>query len=286
MSKANNPRQEQVTIPAEFQQTIPFLEENNGVVKLSLKSAVLLELANSISSCSKEEATDLAMQIYRGIRIAESGIIHSGMVESENALITLSKALGTEEKIFQKEPNNVDPNDEKQDSVPLIPRKGFVFCYTIIDNQFQLIEIDKLLADLAKTYVNGSLKSAIDMSRDILTSFNYGDSVKACELMEVGQSITNFELSLSVHQLVCPSLINSTESEKISSDEDQDEYPDRSLTFVGKIIENIKNFFQFVIAGDEEDYEDSDNFATYLPTTNSSETLTEENHEDGNEGKQ
>lgn len=257
MSDANYPRHEKVEIPAEYQQTIPFLEEKDGTMVLSLKPAILLELADDISYCRKEEATDLAMQIYRGICIANT-LSHSEMVESENALLTLSKALGTEEKLPQDQLDNINPDDPKEENVSIFPSEGFVFCYTIIDNQFKLIEIDNLIAELAKTYISGSLKAAIDMARDILTSVNYGFFVKSCSLMEIGQSITNYELSKLVRGLINEPSINSTESEPdASNDEPSDaEYDDYSTKKVG-FIEKIRSFFSLIFK-DPEEYDDED----------------------------
>lgn len=261
MSDANYPRHEKVEIPAEYQQTIPFLEEKDGTMVLSLKPAFLLELADDISYCRKEEATDLAMQIYRGIRIANT-LSHSEMVESENALLTLSKALGTEEKLPQDQLDNINPDEQKKENVSISPSEGFVFCYTIIDNQFKLIEIDNLIAELAKTYISGSLKVAIDMARDILTSVNYGFFVKSCSLMEIGQSITNYELSKLVRRLINEPSINSTESEPDASNDDPSdaEYDDYSTKKVG-FIEKIRSFFSLIFKDpeeyDNEDYDES-----------------------------
>ena len=257
MSDANYPRHEKVEIPAEYQQTIPFLEEKDGTMVLSLKPAILLELADDISYCRKEEATDLAMQIYRGIRIANN-LSHGDMVESENALLTLSKALGTEEKLPQDQLDNINPDGQKKSTVSISPSEGFVFCYTIIDNQFKLIEIDNLIAELAKTYISGSLNASINMARDILTSVNYGFFVKSCRLMEIGQSITNYELSKLMRGLINEPSINSTESEPdASNDEPSDaEYDDYSTKKVG-FIEKIRSFFSLIFK-DPEEYDDED----------------------------
>lgn len=261
MSDANYPRHEKVEIPAEYQQTIPFLEEKDGTMVLSLKPAILLELADDISYCRKEEATDLAMQIYRGIRIANN-LSHGDMVESENALLTLSKALGTEEKLPQDQLDNINPDGQKKSTVSISPSEGFVFCYTIIDNQFKLIEIDNLIAELAKTYISGSLNASINMARDILTSVNYGFFVKSCRLMEIGQSITNYELSKLIRGLINEPSIDHTQSNLDDSsnsyDEEDDGYSTRKVGF----IEKIKSFFSLIFRDleeyDDECYDDED----------------------------
>lgn len=253
MPEENYTRQESL-VPFEFEQILPFADEKDGIISLSLKSSALNLLANHILQDHHTEALDYAMKIYRGISTAYI-LLNKNMVVSGDALLALSKILEAESKIPQNQTDDNNSNIEPVSSRK--PSEGYVFCYTVIDNSFQLIEIDELLANLAQCYVNGKIDEAKNSAKKIMTSFNYGNFIKNYQLMEVNTSISSFEMSNLLRDLPVPLF----EEQKNASDEYETQLDYMSDAKENQKIGLFQRFksFCFFLLGSNEDDDSGDN---------------------------
>lgn len=264
MNEANTTQQSISTTPG-FDETIPFLMESDEcrAVSLVLKSPALVKLSQDIYSGQDDQASNLASQIFRGICVAKA---NDGRSDSENALIALSKALGTETQL----PYNAIEPSLQQNSCAHTPKQGYVLCYTVVNNYFKLVEVDEVLANLAKEYISGHIDLAKNLASDVLASVYFGHFVNDMNLMNIGESISSIELGIRLWNLSNDPIEGDDNLEKNVQTSSNDSFFEKakiSLSrFFDRAIQKVKDFFQFTF-GNNEVEDDDEEICTLIKNT-------------------